>query len=187
MAAANLTPLGRPALFLDRDGVINVDRGYVWRIEDVEFVDGIFDLVAAARQRGYLVVVVTNQAGIGRGYYSEADFHRLMAWIAGEFEDRGGRIDGVYFCPFHPEHGIGAYRRESDCRKPAPGMFVAAAKDLAIDLARSVMVGDKPGDAKAALAAGVGTRLSLGVPVEADADLALAIANLRDAIPYLAW
>ena len=172
----------RAALLLDRDGVINVDHGYVWRVEDVEFVDGIFELVAAARQCGYCVVVVTNQAGIGRGFYSEAEFHSLMDWIRAEFERRGGVIDAVYFCPFHPEHGVGAYRRDSDCRKPAPGMFLRAARDLAIDLARSVMVGDKPSDAEAARAAGVGTCLSLTVSGGEASNLAIPIRNLRDAI-----
>jgi D-glycero-D-manno-heptose 1,7-bisphosphate phosphatase len=176
----------RPALFLDRDGVINVDHGYVWRVEDVEFVDGIFELVVAARRCGYLVVVVTNQAGIGRGLYSEADFHRVMDWIRAEFERRGGAIDAVYFCPFHPEHGIGEYRRDSECRKPAAGMFLSAARDLTIDLARSVMVGDKTSDAEAARAAGVGTRLFLTVSGGDAANLATAIPNLREAIPHLA-
>lgn len=173
----------RRALFLDRDGVINVDRGYVSRPEDVEFVDGIFDVVAAARRAGYLVIVVTNQAGIGRGYYTESDFHRLMAWVDGQLALRGGGLDAVYFCPFHPEHGVGAYRRESDCRKPAPGMFLRAAREWDIDLAGSIMVGDKASDAEAARAAGVSTRLCLG-DREASGP-AVCIDELRQAISYL--
>lgn len=164
--ASEAIPMRRPALFLDRDGVINIDHGYVCRPEDFEFVDGIFEVVAAARQAGYLVVVVTNQAGIGRGYYTEADFHRLMDWVKAEFAARGGGIDAVYFCPYHPDHGVGEYRRDSDCRKPAPGMFLRAADDLDIDMARSIMVGDKASDAEAARAAGVATRLCLGRHVE---------------------
>lgn len=173
----------RPALFLDRDGVINVDHGYVSRLEDFEFVDGIFEVVAAARRAGYLVVVVTNQAGIGRGYYTEADFHRLMDWVNTQFAARGGGIDAVYFCPDHPEHGLGQYRRESECRKPAPGMFLRAAGDLGIDLAHSIMVGDKASDAVAARAAGVPTRLSLGG--HADPGPAERIDDLRRVIEYL--
>ena len=184
VAEAEAAPAGRPALFLDRDGIINVDRGYVWRIDDVEFVDGIFDLAAAAHRLGYLVVVVTNQAGIGRGFYSETDFHSLMDWIRAEFERRGAAIDAVYFCPYHPEHGIGDYRRDSDCRKPAPGMFFRAARELGIDLRRSMMVGDKPSDAEAARTAGVGTRLSLGSAATVP-DLAVSIDRLEDAIAYL--
>jgi D-glycero-D-manno-heptose 1,7-bisphosphate phosphatase len=176
---------GRRALFLDRDGVINVDHGYVSRIEDVEFVDGIFELVAAARRCGFVIVVVTNQAGIGRGYYSESDFHCLMDWIRTQFERRGGAIDAVYFCPFHPVHGIGAYRRDSDCRKPAPGMFLSAARDLAVDLASSVMIGDKPSDAEAARTAGVGTRLSLTVNRLDASSLSIPIRDLREALPYV--
>ena len=112
--------MNRPALFLDRDGVINVDHGYVHKPEAAEFIDGIFELVAAAKRAGYLVVVVTNQAGIGRGYYSDADFHALMDWMKARFVKRGGQVDAVYFCPDHPESGIGGYHHESEFRKPAP-------------------------------------------------------------------
>lgn len=154
--------MSRLALFLDRDGVINVDHGYVHKPEDVEFVDGIFELIAAAKISGYLVVVVTNQAGIGRGYYSEDDFHALMDWMKARFVERGGQLDAIYFCPYHPEHAIGEYRRESDCRKPAPGMLLQAAYDLDIDLVGSIFVGDRPSDMRAGGAAGVGTLLHLG-------------------------
>ena len=179
--------MSQPALFLDRDGVINVDHGYVHKPEDVEFVDGIFELVAAAKRAGYLVVVVTNQAGIGRGYYSEDDFHALMDWMKARFVERGGQVDAVYFCPYHPEHGIGEYRRESDCRKPAPGMLLQAARDLDIDLASSIFVGDKPSDMAAGRAAGVGTVLQLGKGEcdTAGANLCVPIQQLREAIPYL--
>lgn len=148
----------RPALFLDRDGVINLDHGYVHRPEDIVFVDGIFELVAAANQKGYLVVVVTNQAGIARGYYSEADFHLLMIWIMAQFDKCGGWLDAVYFCPYHPECGVGEYRKESNCRKPAPGMLIQASEELDIELTRSIIVGDMPTDMEAAYQAGVGTR-----------------------------
>lgn len=176
-----------PALFLDRDGVINVDHGYVHKPEDVEFIDGIFELVAAAKEAGYLVVVVTNQAGIGRGYYSEDDFHALMDWMKARFVERGGQLDAVYFCPNHAEHGIGEYRSESDCRKPAPGMLLQAVHDLDIDLARSLFVGDKPSDMAAGRAAGVRTLLQLGAG-EGDVTVAhtgAPIEQLQEAIPYL--
>jgi D-glycero-D-manno-heptose 1,7-bisphosphate phosphatase len=171
------------ALFLDRDGVINVDHGYVYKPEDVEFIDGIFELVAAAKNAGYLVVVVTNQAGIGRGYYSEADFHKLMDWMEARFTELGGQIDAVYFCPFHPKHGIGSFRRESDFRKPAPGMLLQAQHDLNIDMGRSIFVGDKPSDMAAGRAAGVATLLYLSGAAQHDG--CLAINRIVDALPYL--
>ncbi|RDI28425.1 D-alpha,beta-D-heptose 1,7-bisphosphate phosphatase [Pseudacidovorax intermedius] len=152
----------RLALFLDRDGVINVDHGYVHTPETTDFVAGIFDLVATANRRGWLVVVVTNQAGIARGYYDEQQFNTYMAWVRAQFETRGAHIDAIYFCPHHPEHGLGDYRQQCDCRKPAPGMFQAAIRDLGIDPGSSVMVGDSATDMQAADVAGVGTLLLLG-------------------------
>jgi len=147
--------MARPALFLDRDGVINVDHAYVYQKENFDFIDGVFELVAAAKRAGYLVVVVTNQAGIGRGYYTPDDFHLLMDWVGEQFLARGGALDGVYYCPHHPEHGIGEYRQDSADRKPGPGMLLRAARELDIDLARSLMVGDKASDAQAGQAAGL--------------------------------
>lgn len=154
--------MGRPALFLDRDGVINVDTGYLHTPEECVFVDGIFDLTRHARAAAYLVVVVTNQAGIGRGYYTEAQFHAFMDWMRGQFLRHGSALDAVYYCPDHPVHGIGKYRRDTQMRKPGPGMFLLAARELDIDLGRSLMVGDSPTDMAAARSAGVGTPLFLG-------------------------
>lgn len=146
---------GRPALFLDRDGVINVDHAYVCRPEHFEFVDGIFELCRTARQRGYLIFVVTNQAGIGRGYYTEQDFLDLTDWMHEVFRAQGIVIDKVYFCPCHPECGIGQYKVESPFRKPGPGMLLQAAEEFGVDLAGSVLVGDKETDIQAGIAAGV--------------------------------
>ncbi|MCX7627396.1 MAG: D-glycero-beta-D-manno-heptose 1,7-bisphosphate 7-phosphatase [Methylophilaceae bacterium] len=179
--------MNRPALFLDRDGVINVDHGYVHRPEEFEFVEGIFELVATANRAGYLVVVVTNQAGIGRGYYSEAQFLALTDWMKTKFRERGGIIDAVYFCPYHPEHGIGAYRRESEFRKPAPGMLLQAQSELGIDMEQSIFIGDKPSDMAAGRAAGVGTLLHLNADLNAErtsAD-AIVVTQLSEALPYL--
>jgi D-glycero-D-manno-heptose 1,7-bisphosphate phosphatase len=173
----------KPALFLDRDGVINVDHGYVHKVEEFEFVDGIFELVAAAQKAGYLVVVVTNQAGIGRGYYTEADFHLLMDWVRAEFVARGGQIDAVYFCPFHPEHGLGDYRQDSEFRKPAPGMLLQAARELGIDLGDSIFVGDNLTDMQAGLGAGVGSLLYL--TEKSDQDLGVRISHLAEVLPHL--
>lgn len=152
----------RPALFLDRDGVINRDHGYVHRVEQVEFLPGIFDLGRAAVARGMPIVVVTNQSGIGRGLYTEADFHRLMDWMRGEFARQGAPILAVEFCPDHPREGLGAYRRENPRRKPGPGMLLDAAAAHGLALAGSVLVGDRASDALAGLRAGVGTRIMVG-------------------------
>lgn len=175
----------RPALFLDRDGVINVDHGYVCKPEDFDFVDGIFELVAEANRLEYLVVVVTNQAGIGRGYYTEADFLALTDWMCTQFVEHGARIDAVYFCPDHPEHGIGAYRKESNFRKPGAGMLQQAATQLEIDLPRSLIVGDKDTDMQAGALAGVGCLLLFGKDGGEASVLGAQISNLSQAIHFL--
>jgi len=149
------------ALFLDRDGVINVEKKYVWRIADFEFVPGIFELCRAARALGLLPIVVTNQAGIGRGYYTEEDFLKLTAWMLDTFRTQGIHIGRVYHCPYHPTEGIGHYRRESPDRKPNPGMILKAQEDFGLDLSRSVLVGDKDSDIAAGRAAGVAYNLKL--------------------------
>lgn len=173
----------RPALFLDRDGVINVDHGYVHKPEEFQFIDGIFDLVTAANRAGYLVVVVTNQAGIGRGYFSEAQFCDLNHWMMRRFAAHGCQIDAVYFCPYHPEHGIGPYLRDSSFRKPLPGMFLQAERELTVDMDRSILIGDKASDIAAGRAAGVGTLLYFcGEHAEVDS---ISIAQLSDAKVYL--
>ncbi|MBR0649981.1 HAD family hydrolase [Roseomonas terrae] len=161
---------GRVALFLDRDGVINDDSGYVYRIEDFRFRDGIFDLCAAAQAAGLSLVVVTNQAGIGRGYYTEADFHRLTEWMLAQFRDRGIALAGVEFCPDHPDHGIGAYRRDNPRRKPGPGMILDACARMRIDARSSLMIGDRATDMLAGRAAGIGTLILIPADrAEADA------------------
>jgi D-glycero-D-manno-heptose 1,7-bisphosphate phosphatase len=144
-------------LILDRDGVVNEDSGYLHRIEECRFVDGIFELTAGFAQRGFAIVIASNQSGIGRGYYTEADFERLMGWMKGEFARRGVTIAGIYHCPDHPTEGVGRYRRANPWRKPGPGMLLQAARDLELDLARSWTVGDQMSDIEAGRAAGVGT------------------------------
>ncbi len=150
-------PVNR-ALFLDRDGVINHDAGYTSSIEKFQFIDGIFDLCRTAKQLGYLIIVVTNQAGIGRGYYSEADFLKLTEWICEHFKAEGAPITEVFYCPYHPEHGVGEYKKDSYDRKPNPGMILRAAEKYKIDLPQSIMIGDKDSDMQAASKAGVGVR-----------------------------
>lgn len=146
------------ALFLDRDGVINHDSGYTSSTENFQFIDGIFDLCHTAKQLGYLIIVVTNQAGIGRGYYSEAEFLKLTEWMCERFKAENAPITEVFYCPYHPEHGVGAYKKDSFDRKPNPGMILRAAEKYKIDLAQSIMIGDKDSDMQAANKAGVGVR-----------------------------
>jgi D-glycero-D-manno-heptose 1,7-bisphosphate phosphatase len=149
------------ALFLDRDGVINVEQGYVHRRDEFRFQKGIFELCRAAQGLGYLLVVVTNQAGIARGYYTESEFLALTEWMVRRFAEEGVHIARVYHCPYHPVHGVGRYRHDSPDRKPKPGMLYRAQRDLNVDLTASVLVGDKLSDIAAAGAAGVGTKILL--------------------------
>ena len=143
------------ALFLDRDGVINHEVGWLHRAADVRFMDGIFPLCRTAKQLGYRIVVVTNQAGIGRGLYTLEDFETLMQWMRAEFAREGVELDAVYHSPYHPEHGMGQYKREHEDRKPGPGMLLRAQRRFGLDLAASIMIGDRCTDMQAAHAAGL--------------------------------
>lgn len=157
------------ALFLDRDGVINHEVGWLHKAADVRFMDGIFPLCRTAKELGYTLVVVTNQAGIGRGLYTSGDFEALMAWMRAEFARAGVELDAVYHSPYHPEHGIGEYRREHVDRKPGPGMMLRAREAFGVSLPESVLVGDRCTDVQAAAAAGVGKAFLL-VGTEGEAE-----------------
>ncbi|HKR20595.1 MAG TPA: HAD family hydrolase [Stellaceae bacterium] len=152
---------GTPALILDRDGVINQEVGFLWQVERCRFVDGIFDLARYFVSRGYLIVVATNQSGIGRGLFTEADFRTLMDYIAAEFRRHDAPIAAIYHAPEHPTEAIGRYRRDSPWRKPHPGMILAAQKDLGLDLSRSWGIGDGMRDIVACRDAGVATLVLL--------------------------
>jgi D-glycero-D-manno-heptose 1,7-bisphosphate phosphatase len=143
------------ALFLDRDGVVNEEVGYLHRADEVRFVAGIFSLCRTAAGLGYKLIVVTNQAGIARGYYSETDFDALMEFMRGELRSENVELDAVYYCPFHPEHGVGKYRQEHEDRKPGTGMLQRGVREFGVDLRESVMVGDRCSDIGAANAAGL--------------------------------
>ena len=154
-ALQNPTPL-RPALFLDRDGVLNEDRGYVHRWADFRWIAGAREAVAAFNRAGWLVIVVTNQSGVGRGLYTEAEMHALHAHMQSDLRDLGAHIDTFYHAPQHPDAELAAYRHpDPPLRKPNPGMILQALADWPIDKARSVLVGDKPSDLEAAARAGV--------------------------------
>lgn len=142
-------------MLLDRDGTVNVDRGWVHRPEDFSWIDGAREAIRWANDRDILVCVITNQAGIARGYYTEEEFRTLTAWIERELAAYGAHIDATYYCPHHPTEGVGKYRRECHCRKPAPGLIERALAEWGFDPARSVMIGDAENDMRAAAAAGI--------------------------------
>jgi len=138
------------ALFLDRDGVINVEVDYLYEIDKFIFIDGILDLCRYYQQNGYIIIVVTNQSGIARGYYSEAQYHMLTDWMIKEFANNGITITRVYHCPHHPDiSGV------CECRKPNPQMLLDAKDDFDIDMSQSLLIGDKERDIEAALNAGL--------------------------------
>lgn len=147
------------ALFLDRDGVVNVDHGYVHDIQNFQFMDGIFDLVRAAVAEQYKIIIITNQAGIARGFYSEAQFEALTIWMCEQFASQGVSVDKVYFSPYHPTEGVGIYKKDDISRKPRPGMILQAKKEFNLDLAASILIGDKVTDIQAGIAAGVGQNI----------------------------
>ena len=173
-SSGTLTTAGgkRRALFLDRDGVINVNHGYVHTADQTEWVPGIFEMCRAAAGAGLHLVVVTNQAGIARGYYSQEQFLEYTRWMHEQFESRSVPLAATYYCPHHPVFGIDDLRIECGCRKPKPGMILAAADDLGLDLEHSVLVGDMATDLEAAEAAGVGAAFFVA---DAYADIARVI------------
>ncbi len=143
------------AIFLDRDGVINQDFGYTHKIEDFVFIEGVFPACRRFQALGYKLVVVTNQAGVARGYYNESDFETLTDWMLQRFDEEGVEITGVYHCPHHATEGFGEFKVDCNCRKPKPGMLFRAAKEHGLDLGQSIIIGDKLSDMEAGRAAGV--------------------------------
>lgn len=174
------------AVFLDRDGVINVNHGYVHNTDNFEFIDGIFEVARAAHSSGYKLIVITNQSGIGRGYYSEQQFLELTEWMCNEFLDEGVPIEKVYFSPFHPTEGIGAYKKDDISRKPRPGMIHQAQRDINLNLGNSILIGDKASDIQAGIAAGVGLNILFGQKKTSKLGgmLYQTIPNLRRAVPF---
>lgn len=138
------------ALFLDRDGVINIDHGYVHRQENFDFMPGVFDFCRHFQEKGYSLFIITNQAGIARGLYTRKDFDKLTSWMTATFEAEGITIKEVFYCPHHPSFDI-----DCNCRKPKPGMILKAQTDYTIDLKQSILVGDNLSDIEAGLQAGI--------------------------------
>ena len=146
----------KKAVFLDRDGVLDIDKGYIYRPDQVEWVQGAREAVALLHRLGYAIYVVTNQSGIARGYYTQKDMEALHVYMAKEMEKAGGQIDGFYFCPHHPTKGvIPELTIECNCRKPRPGMILQAMADHDLSREGSFLIGDNESDVQAALAAGI--------------------------------
>lgn len=152
----NRTKNARKALFLDRDGVINEDRKYVYRVEDLVLLPGVIEAVRVAKQSGYLIILVTNQSGIARGFYKLTDVDTLHSHLNRVFTQAGAGIDAIYICPHHPDGAVPEYAVTCSCRKPKPGMILRAAAELDVELDNSILVGDNCSDIEAAIAAGVG-------------------------------
>ena len=147
------------AAFIDRDGVINIDHGYLYQPEHFDFIDGVFAACRHLQALGYLLIIVTNQSGIARGYYSEHQFALLTSWMKQQFADEGIKIDAVYYCPHHAEKGLAPYNIDCECRKPKAGMLQQAIRDYAINPQQSLMLGDKSSDMQAASAARIGRKI----------------------------
>ena len=157
----------RPAVFLDRDGVINDDVGYAHRPDQIAWVDGVFNAVKVLNDAGHYVFVVTNQAGVARGHYKVDQLEALHTWMADQMAAVGAHIDAFAYCPFHPEGVVPEYTRDSDRRKPAPGMILDLLRDWPVVKNRSFLVGDKASDIEAATAAGIPGHLFSGGNLEA--------------------
>ncbi len=145
----------RKALFLDRDGIINLDHGYVYKIENFEFTEGIFELLHLFKNEGYLLFIVTNQSGIGRGYYSQENFDTLTTWLLTQFKQKDIDIAQVAYCPHSPEE-------HCTCRKPKTGMIDEILEHYSLDLVHSWMIGDKQSDIDLATNVGIGSSIAIG-------------------------
>ena len=162
------------ALFLDRDGVINIEKEYLYKIEDFEFIDGVFYTCKHFQDRGYLLIVITNQAGIARGKYTENDFKILTIWMMKKFDSKGILISKTYHCPHHP-----VFTHACECRKPKPGMIYRAQKEFNLDLSKSILIGDKESDIQAGINAGITQNILVrsGHPVDGINSKAMQIVD----------
>lgn len=168
----------RKAAFLDRDGVINIDRGYVGRWQDFEFMPGIFDLLRYLSANGYLLFIITNQSGIARGFYTEEEFNLLTEKMLAMLAAESIYIEKLYYCPHHPDFGSVLYRKDCRCRKPKPGMIFDAEAEFDLDLGQSILIGDKMSDVEAATSAGIGKAYLLSDEISIDSKNATSILDV---------
>lgn len=176
------------ALFLDRDGVINQDFNYVHKIEEIVFTDGIFKLCKSAYELGYKLIIVTNQAGIGKGYFSNREFWKLTRWVHKSFSDRGCPITKTYYCPFHKD-AVGKYKKDSNLRKPNPGMILKAQLRYNINLTQSFLIGDHFTDIQAGRNAGIKNSFLFSEnPTEkSKVESNYHLQSLTDLMPHLSY
>ncbi|MBT0662966.1 D-glycero-beta-D-manno-heptose 1,7-bisphosphate 7-phosphatase [Geobacter pelophilus] len=171
----------RRAVFIDRDGTINEEKEYLYRPEAFEFIPGVPEAIRILGEAGFLVVVVTNQSGVARGYYGEDDVRSLHRYMDELLLTAGAKVDAYYFCPHHPVNGVGEYRIDCRCRKPMPGMLLQAVSDLGIDLSASWMIGDKLADVEAGIAAGCRSAMVLtGYGTEEQTKLPVDVPVFKD-------
>jgi D-glycero-D-manno-heptose 1,7-bisphosphate phosphatase len=179
----------RPAAFIDRDGVINRELGHVHRIEDFHVLPGVVEGLRALAAAGYELVVVTNQAGIAKGLYTEQDYQRLTQHMRQWFSERGVSFAGIYHCPHHPEGRVAALACSCTCRKPEPGMLLQATRDLGLDVAQSILIGDSISDMEAARQAGVAKLILVNsghaLPLIIDVNVNHRCADLYEASKWL--
>ncbi len=168
------------AVFLDRDGTINVDKGYVYKVEDFYIIDGVLESIKILNKAGYNVIIITNQSGVARGYYSEEDVIYLHKYIKMLFNQYDVHIDDFYYCPHHPILGVGKYKFECNCRKPKSGLIERGIKNFNIDVNKSWMIGDKESDVIAGINAGLRSILLCELPKKEN-----EFISLLDAVKYI--
>jgi rfaE bifunctional protein nucleotidyltransferase chain/domain len=180
----------RKCVFLDRDGVINVDSGYIGNPADFQLIDGVPEALNSLISSGFAVVIVTNQSGIARGYFSEEQYEAVNAYMLKELATRGVHIDGVFHCPHHPDSLIPQYARVCGCRKPAPGLIMRAQRELGLSVADSILIGDKDSDIQAGHKAGVGLSYLVGSKAKTDEGKKTTLPdecfeNLKEAVEFI--